>query len=327
MTRVLVTGGAGYIGSHMVRVLARAGHHVVVLDDLSSGHADAVPAGTRLVRADVRSTGEVTALLRDEKIDSVFHFASRIQVGESVREPRLYWQGNLAAGVALLDAVLDAGVRRFILSSTAAVYGDPIRVPIDEDHPTAPVNPYGETKLALERVLASYARAYGLTYVALRYFNAAGADVEAGLDERHDPETHLVPLVLDAAIGARALTVFGDDYATEDGTCVRDYIHVTDLARAHLSALAHLERGGESGAFNLGTGRGHSVREVIGAAQRVTGNTIPYGVGARREGDPPVLVASPARAMKVLGWSPERPALDDIVADAWAVRRRAPRPT
>jgi UDP-glucose-4-epimerase GalE len=202
------------------------------------------------------------------------------------------------------------------------VYGDPIRVPIDEDHPTVPVNTYGETKLALERVLSSYARAYGLKYAALRYFNAAGADVEAGLGERHDPETHLVPIVLEAALGKRKLTVFGDDYATEDGTCVRDYIHVSDLARAHLAALAYLDRGGESGAWNLGTGRGHSVREVISAAERVTGRSIRYAMGPRRAGDPPVLVASPERAKKTLGWSPERPHLEDILRDAWSWHAR-----
>ena len=319
---VLVTGGAGYIGSHMVHVLRRAGHSVAVLDDLSAGHADAVPAGTRLVTADVRARDVVLPLLRDEKIEAIFHFASRIQVGESVRDPRLYFRDNLAAGVMLLESALDAGVLRFVLSSTAAVYGDPIRVPIDEEHPTLPVNPYGETKLMLERVLHTYAGAYGMKYAALRYFNASGADVEAGLGERHDPETHLVPLVLEAALGKRALTVYGDDYPTPDGTCIRDYIHVRDLAKAHLAALAYLDAGGESGAFNLGTGEGHSVREVIACAERVTGKKIPFTIGARRAGDPPVLVASPARAQRVLGWSAERPALEDIVRDAWSWHAR-----
>ncbi len=320
---VLVTGGAGYIGSHMVRVLIDAGHDVIVLDDLSAGHADAVPAGTRLVRADIRDGAVVLALLRDEKIDAIFHYASRIQVGESVRDPRLYFRDNLAAGVLLLESALDAGIRRFVLSSTAAVYGDPIRVPIDEEHPTVPVNPYGETKLMLERVLSSYARAYGMRYAALRYFNASGADVNAGLGERHDPETHLIPIVLEAALGKRELTIFGKDYATDDGTCVRDYVHVMDLARAHLAALAYLDRGGESGAFNLGTGHGHSVREVIASAERVTGRKIRYAVGPRREGDPPVLVASNERAKRVLGWSPRRSSLDDIVRDAWSWHSRA----
>jgi UDP-glucose-4-epimerase GalE len=319
--KVLVTGGAGYIGSHMVRELLRAGHAVVVLDDLSAGHEDAVPKGTPFVRADVRAREIVLPLLRSEQFGAIFHFASRIQVGESVRDPRLYWRDNLVAGIALLESALDAGIPRFVLSSTAAVYGDPTRVPLGEDHPTAPVSPYGETKLALERVLASYAQAYGLRWAALRYFNAAGADVAAGLAERHDPETHLVPLVLDAALGKHELTVFGDDYETPDGTCVRDYVHVMDLAKAHLAALAHLDRGGESGAFNLGTGRGHSVREVIAAAERVTGRPIRWKVGPRRAGDPPVLVASPVRAKEVLGWSPDRPKLDDIVKDAWSTRK------
>jgi UDP-glucose-4-epimerase GalE len=315
---VLVTGGAGYIGSHMVRVLARAGHRVVVVDDLSSGHAETIPPGVRFVKSDVRAHDVVLPLLRDEKIDSVFHFASRIQVGESVRDPRLYFRDNLAAAVSLLEAVLDARVRSFILSSTAAVYGEPIRVPIDEEHPTSPLNPYGETKLGIEKMLAAYAGAYGLRYAALRYFNAAGAD--EGLAERHDPETHLIPLVLNAAVDGRPMTIFGEDYATEDGTCIRDYIHVLDLARAHLAALDHLEKGGASGVFNLGTGRGHSVREVIACAERVTGRKVPVVVGPRRPGDSPVLVASPERAKGVLGWSAQRPALEDIVRDAWISR-------
>ena len=317
MINVLVTGGAGYIGSHMARVLQKTGHGVVVLDDLSTGHEDTVPPGVTFVKADIRDRARVTRLIREHGVTAVFHFASRIQVGESVRDPRLYWRDNLAASVELLESVLDEGVKRFVLSSTAAVYGDPIRVPIDEEHPQSPVNPYGSTKLALERVLASYSAAYGLGYVALRYFNAAGADVAAGLSERHDPETHLIPLVLDAALGRKPITVFGEDYATPDGTCVRDYIHVNDLAEAHLAALAYLDRGGESGAFNLGTGVGHSVREVIACVKRVTGREVPTTMGARRAGDPPVLVASPERAKRLLGWAPRRPSLDEIVRDAW----------
>ena len=236
---VCVTGGAGYIGSHMVRVLRRAGHGVVVVDDLSAGHADALPKDVPLVKADVRDRDAVSRALRDHAVEAVLHFASRIQVGESVVKPLLYWRDNLAAGIALVETALEANVKHFVLSSTAAVYGDPIRTPIDEDHPTAPVNPYGETKLGLERMLADYARAYGVKYAALRYFNASGADVEAGIGERHDPETHLIPIVLEAALGKRAhVSVFGDDYPTPDGTCVRDYIHVMDLAEAHLAALA-----------------------------------------------------------------------------------------
>jgi len=303
----------------MVRALVREGHDVVVIDDLSSGHAEAIPAGVTFVRADVRDRALVGKALRDHGVRAIFHFASRIQVGESVVHPRLYYKDNLSAAIELLESALDAGVARFVLSSTAAVYGDPVRTPIDEDHPTNPVNPYGETKLAIERMLASYARAYGLRYAALRYFNAAGADVAEGIGERHDPETHLVPIVLEAALGRRAhVTVFGDDYETPDGTCVRDYVHVNDLADAHLAALAYLDGGGESGAFNLGTGAGHSVREVIDAAQRVSGREVPVVMGARRAGDPPILVASPARAERVLAWRATRSSLDAILADAWA---------
>jgi UDP-glucose 4-epimerase len=316
---VLVTGGAGYIGSHMVRALVGAGHRVVVVDDLSSGFIDAVAPEATFVCADVRAA-TVGEILRDHAIEAVFHFASRIQVGESVTHPRLYFRDNLAAAVQLCEQVLDAKVGYFVLSSTAAVYGVPLRTPLDEEHPTVPVNPYGETKLAIERMLASYGRAYGLRYAALRYFNAAGA--EPGLAERHDPETHLIPLVLDAALGRRPnVTIFGDDYATPDGTCVRDYIHVKDLAQAHLAALVHLERGGESGAFNLGTGHGHSVREVIETTKRVTGVSIPVVMGTRREGDPPVLVAGADRARAVLGWEPSCSSLERIVEDAWRARR------
>ncbi len=319
--RVLVTGGAGYIGSHMVRALAREGHAVVVVDDLSAGFRDALPKDVPLVEADVRDRKAVTDALREHRATAILHFASRIQVGESVVHPRLYWRDNLAATVELLEAALDAKVEHFVLSSTAAVYGDPERTPIDEDHPTRPVSPYGDTKLAVERMLASYARAYGLRYAAMRYFNAAGADVEAGLDERHDPETHLLPIVLDAALGRRpGVTVFGDDYATPDGTCIRDYIHVCDLADAHLAALEHLDKGGEGGAFNLGTGHGHSVREVLDVAHSVSGRAIAASVGPRRAGDPPVLVASCERATRVLGWRPQRSSLERIVRDAWAVR-------
>jgi UDP-glucose 4-epimerase len=319
--RILVTGGCGYIGSHMVRVLRRARHEVIVLDDLSSGDAATVPAGVDLVVGNVRDHALVTPLLRDRSVEAIFHFASRIQVGESVVDPRLYFRDNLGAAIDLLESALDAGVGRFVLSSTAAVYGSPVRVPLDEDHPLDPINPYGETKLAIERMLARYATAYGLKYAALRYFNAAGGLADEGLGERHVPETHLIPLVIDAATGARpAITVFGTDYPTPDGTCIRDYIHVADLAEAHLAALDHLERGGPSLAFNLGTGQGHSVREVIQAVESVSGRKVPVVFGARRDGDPPVLVASAKRAEGVLGWRARRPSLREIVADAWACR-------
>ncbi len=319
--RVLVAGGAGYIGSHMARVLLRAGHDVVVVDDLSSGHRDAVPTGAVFVEAGVADRARIGEALRAHGVEAILHFAARIQVGESVVDPRRYYEGNVAASIALLDSALDAGVKRFVLSSTAAVYGDPVRVPIDEDHPTSPINPYGDTKLAIERMLASYGRAYGLRWAALRYFNAAGADVESGLDERHDPETHLVPIVVDVALGRReSVTVFGNDYDTPDGTCVRDYIHVLDLCEAHLVALEHLDAGGEGGAFNLGTGEGHSVAEVVDVVQRVSGREVRVVHGPRRAGDPPRLVASPERAARVLGWRAKRGRLEDIVRDVWQVR-------
>jgi UDP-glucose 4-epimerase len=326
---VLVTGGAGYIGSHMVRCLRLAGREVVVLDDLSTGHRDAIPGDVPFVEGDIASTKVVGELVREHGVDSIVHFAAKIQVGESVVNPRLYYTGNLAATIALLESALSLDVKAFILSSTAAVYGHPETDPIPEDEPTRPINPYGETKLAVEKMLASYAHAYGLRYAALRYFNAAGADAESGLGERHEPESHLIPLVLDAASGLRdAITVFGRDYPTPDGTCIRDYIHVMDLAEAHLAALDHLRGGGESGAFNLGTGRGHSVREVIETCRRVSGREIPVRVGDRRPGDPPSLVASPRRAERAFGWKAKRSDLESIVRDAWrfheALRARTP---
>lgn len=319
--RVLVTGGAGYIGSHMALVLLRAGHEVVVVDNLSTGHRDAVPDGAAFVEASVADRVRVGEVLRVHGVEAILHFAGRIQVGESVSDPRRYYEGNLAAGIALVDCALDAGVKRFVLSSTAAVYGDPVSVPIDEDHPTSPINPYGDTKLALERMLAAYGRAYGLRWAALRYFNAAGADVGAGLDERHDPETHLLPIVVDVALGRReAVTVFGRDYDTPDGTCIRDYVHVLDLCDAHLVALEHLASGREGGAFNLGTGEGHSVAEVVETVRRVSGREVRVVQGPRRPGNPPRLVASPERAARVLGWRARRVRLEDIVRDVWQVR-------
>jgi UDP-glucose 4-epimerase len=318
---VLVTGGCGYVGSHMVRALVGAGHRVVVLDDLSHGHRETVPVGVDLVVGDVRDRAKVMPVLTDGGIGAIFHFAARIEVGESMVHPRLYFRDNLGASIELLESALDAKVSRFVLSSTAAVYGSPLRIPIDEDHPQGPISPYGETKLAIERILARYGAAYGLRWAALRYFNAAGGLPGLGLGERHEPETHLIPLVLDAALGKRPqITVFGTDYPTPDGTCVRDYVHVADLAHAHLLALDYLEAGGSSGAFNLGTGEGHSVRQVIDEVERVAGRRVPVAIGPRREGDPPVLVASPERANRVLGWRATRSSLEQIVRDAWACR-------
>lgn len=321
--RILVTGGAGYIGSHMVARLMKTAHEVIVVDDLSSGHRSSVPESIPFERADVADQKSMAALLDGRHVDAIFHFASRIQVGESVRDPRLYYKGNLEVGISLLESALGAGVGIFILSSTAAVYGDPLRVPIDESHPTVPVNPYGETKLAIERMLASYSRAYGVRYAALRYFNAAGAGTEPYLGERHKPETHLIPIVLEAALGRRKrVEVFGRDYDTPDGTCIRDYIHVVDLCEAHLAALDYLASGGQSGAFNLGTGQGHSVEQVMESARRVTGRSIPVVYGPRRAGDPPRLIAAVDHAERVLGWRAKRPSLEEIMRDAWQFHAR-----
>ncbi len=324
--RTLVTGGAGYIGSHMVKTLLEAGHQVVVVDDMSTGHRDAVPAGVPFVLADIGSTKDMADVLRDHHIEAVLNFAAKIRVEQSTTEPRMYWKGNLVATLALLDAVLDAGetVRAFVQSSTAAVYGTPDEVPIDEDHPKRPVNPYGETKLAVERALEAYGTAHGLRWAALRYFNAAGADHEAGLGERHEPETHLIPIVLEVAAGTRAaLNVYGTSWPTPDGTCLRDYIHVTDLAEAHLAAVEHLAKGGAPGAFNLGTGQGHSIREVVEVARRVTGRPIATVDAPPRAGDPAALVAKVDRAANVLGWRAKRSDLSRIVSDAWAWKLRA----
>ena len=324
--RTLVTGGAGYVGSHMVKTLVEHGHQVVVVDDMSAGHRDAVPAGVPFVLADVASTTDMAAVLRDHHIEAVLHFAAKSLVEQSVAEPRIYWKNNVVGTLALLDAVLDAGttIRAFVQSSTAAVYGTPDEVPIDEEHPKRPTNPYGETKLAVERALEAYGRAHGLRWAALRYFNAAGADHEAGLGERHEPETHLIPIVLDVASGEReSLSIYGTAWPTPDGTCVRDYVHVVDLCEAHLAALEYLAKGGDSGAFNLGTGQGHSVREIVEVARNVTGRAIATVDAPPRAGDPAVLVAKVERAAAVLGWRARRTELSRIVGDAWAWKQRA----
>ncbi len=316
--RLLVTGGAGYVGGVVAAQLVEAGHEVTVLDDLSRGWRDGVPDGAAYVAGDVAAkAGEVLAA---GGYDGVLHFAAKSLVGESVEDPRAYWEANVGGTLALLAAMREHRVPRLVFSSTAAVYGDPETVPIPEDAPCRPTNPYGASKLAVDHAIAGYARAYGFAAVSLRYFNVAGAYGRYG--ERHDPETHLIPLVLQAAAGQRdAITVYGTDYPTPDGTCVRDYIHVADLARAHLLALDALGGTIEPGTwrvYNLGNGDGFSVRQVIEAAERVTGRAIPVKEGARRPGDPAVLVASSARARTELGWVPERPALADMIADAWA---------
>lgn len=311
--RILVTGGAGYIGSHAVRALRRAGHNPVVFDNLSRGFERLV-WGYPLIRGDIGDRGAVLRSVRG--CDAIMHFAAFALVGESVENPRLYYNNNVEKALVLLNTTLDAGVRWFIFSSTCAVYGVPETMPITEDARRAPVNPYGTTKLLLEKALESYSRAYGLRYVALRYFNACGADENAECGELHDPETHLIPNALRAAAGEQPLRLFGSDYPTPDGTCIRDYIHVSDLADAHVAALEYLARGGHSQALNLGTGRGTSNREIVAEVERVTGRRVPLEIAPRRPGDPPILFADPTRASKVLGWKAKRD-LNTITTTAW----------
>jgi UDP-glucose 4-epimerase len=314
---ILVTGGAGYIGSHALVELASAGFRPVTLDNLSEGHRDAVLEGPLEV-GDLGDEGFVEGLFDRYEFRAVMHFASRCYVGESVRNPRLYYEQNVGNALTLLRVMLRHEVRAFILSSTCATYGNPLRIPIDESHPQDPVNPYGETKYFIERILRQYDRAYGLRHVNLRYFNAAGAAADSRIGEAHDPETHLIPLILEAGLGKRErVEVFGKDYPTADGTCIRDYIHVVDLAKAHIRALEWLLSGKPSDAFNLGTGRGYSVLEMIETARRVTGREIPVRFGDRRAGDPPELVADPSKALKELNWKAECSDLQEIFETAW----------
>ncbi|WP_232823709.1 UDP-glucose 4-epimerase GalE [Salinicola sp. CPA57] len=320
MKPVLIIGGCGYIGSHMVKQLTTAGHRVVVLDDLSTGFENAiVEDNVRLVIGDVGDRRLLDSLFSDEKFDGVLHFASLIQVGESVVEPARYYRSNVAKTLTLLEAMVEHDVGPLIFSSTAAVFGEPEYSPIDEGHRQAPINPYGASKYMVERMLEDFDRAYGLKSVALRYFNAAGADPEGHIGERHDPETHLIPLALHAVLGARPpLKVFGRDYPTKDGTCIRDYIHVTDLAEAHLRALEYLWAGNPTTRFNLGNGNGFSVQAVLDAVERVTGQPVPYEDAPRRAGDPANLVADSRAAKSILGWNPRYADIDTIVAHAWA---------
>jgi UDP-glucose 4-epimerase len=320
--KVLVTGGAGYIGSHMLKALSARGAEVVVFDNLSSGRREAV--GSReLVIGDINSSADLRTLFSRFSFDAVMHFASLIQVGESMQRPDLYYRTNITGSLNLLDAMHAAGVKRFIFSSSAAVFGEPRYTPIDEAHPKDPLNPYGFSKLAVERALGDYSSAYGLQSVSLRYFNAAGADPDGELGECHDPETHLIPLILQAASGRRpAITIFGTDYPTPDGTCIRDYIHVTDLCQAHLLALEFLANNARSAAYNLGNNQGFSVRQIIDTAERVTGKRIPVNVGGRRPGDPAVLVANSGKAVAELGWRPKYQALETIIGHAWAWEQR-----
>ncbi|MGB9861034.1 MAG: UDP-glucose 4-epimerase GalE [Candidatus Bipolaricaulaceae bacterium] len=314
---ILVTGGAGYIGSHTVKELLRAGYEVVVLDDLSSGHRELVLT-EHFVQADVRDRKALRAAFRRYPIRAVMHFAALTSVPESVADPGRYYEVNLLGTLNLLEAMREFGVKTIVFSSSAAVYGDPQKIPIPEDHPTRPKSPYGRTKLMVEEILCDYARAYGFSYVSLRYFNAAGSDPAGRIGEWHEPERHLIPIVLEAALGKRPyVEIFGTDYETPDGTGVRDYIHVVDLAQAHVLALRYLEAGGKSGIYNLGIGRGYSVREVIEVCRKVTGREIPVREGPRRPGDPAVLVADPTRAQEELGWKPVYTALEPLVETAW----------
>lgn len=325
MPRYLVVGGAGYVGSHLVAELLARGADVTVLDDLSTGHAAAVLAPAHLVRASLANQAEVDAVLAGGPFHAVFHFAALSLVGDSMREPLRYLRRNIGDGLTLIDACIRHGVPNFVLSSTAALFGGAGNAPIAEATAIDPGSPYGESKWALERALAWASRIHNLRYAALRYFNAAGADAAGRLGEDHAPETHLIPLTIDAALGRRPpLTVFGTDYATADGTAIRDYVHVTDLATAHLAALAQLETGRDA-VFNLGTGTGHSVREVIAAVERVSGRRVPHTLGPRRPGDPAVLVASSAAITAATGWQPDRRGLDEIVGTALAWREAHPR--
>ena len=323
MGAVLVTGGAGYIGSHAVKALADAGLDVVVLDSLVAGHRGAIP-GAPFVEADIADTAIVRETIRRYQVTAVMHFAAFLSVSESVRAPARYYRNNVRHALALLDTLIEESVTRIVFSSTAAVYGDPVHSPIREDHPTQPINVYGQTKLIIEKALAHYASAYGLCSVSLRYFNAAGADPSGTIGEDHDPEIHLIPKALAAARDNGTIEIYGTDYPTRDGTCERDYVHVSDLANAHVLALQRLEKGPLAAAYNLGNGRGHSVREVIAAAERVTGQAVRQKTADRRPGDPAFLLASSQKARTELGWTPQFEGLDAIVQTAWNWHRTHP---
>jgi UDP-glucose 4-epimerase len=324
--RILVTGGAGYIGSVVASELVEAGNEVVVYDNLSTGNFRAVPKGARLVTGELSDRDRLSALIREQKVEAVMHFAASIEAGESMKVPEKFFRNNTANTLTLLETILECAVSRLVFSSTAALYGNPDRTPIEEDDPLNPTNAYGESKLLVERMLAWFHRIHGLRYVSLRYFNAAGATGERGED--HSPESHLIPLVLQVALGQRkSISIFGTDYSTPDGTCIRDYIHIADLASAHLLALNRLGRdtAPERLIYNLGSGRGFSVREVLAVARSVTGMPIPFQECPRRDGDPPVLVASSDRIKKELHWEPKFSRLEDIVSSAWSWRQLHPR--
>jgi UDP-glucose 4-epimerase len=323
---VLVVGGAGYIGSHCVRQLLAAGHRPVVLDNLSFGHRAAVPAGVPLVVCEMSDVGQVRQALREHRIDLVRHFAAFINVGESVQQPLRYYRNNVVATLGLLEAMLAEGVKRLVFSSTCATYGIPSRMPMDETLPQLPINPYGQTKLDVENALRALARSDGLSFAAFRYFNAAGASEDGSIGEDHSPESHLIPLAVAAALGrGPALKVFGDDYPTPDGTCLRDYVHVDDLARAHIAVFDKLAAAGVSLFYNLGTGQPTSVREVLASVAKATGRPVPHDFAPRREGDPPALYADPAKARRELGWEPKHSSIDSLVATAVRWHQSHPR--
>lgn len=324
MPKVLVTGGAGYIGSITSHLLARRRYGVIVVDDLSRGHEHNV-AGLPFQKLNLADTLGLADLLARERIDAVVHFAGYIAVGESTKKPELYFSNNVGGTLSLLNAMASTGVKRLVFSSTAAVYGTPEVLPIPEDAPFAPVSPYGESKVMVETMLRWLDRCSGLRSIALRYFNACGSDPESGLGEEHNPETHLIPLLLQAVVSGNPITIFGDDYDTADGTCIRDYIHVTDLAEAHVLALEKLLAGGGSDAVNVGTGVGHSVMEVVRAVEEVTGRTAPFEMGARRAGDAAALVANSDKLQRSMGWKPKFRELADIVATAWQFEKNRTR--
>ena len=321
---VLVTGGAGYIGSHTAKALRLAGYPVVIFDNLSAGHREAA-LGAPLVEGDIRDVDAVRRAIRDTGAAAVMHFAARLIVFESMTDPAGYYDNNVRGTLATLEAMAAERCGAFVFSSTCAVYGEPTQVPLVETHPTAPINPYGQTKLTVEQALPHYERAYGIRSVRLRYFNAAGADPDGELGEDHEPEIHAIPRAFDAAAGGPPFEIFGEDYPTPDGTCLRDYVHVTDLADAHIRALGRLEQGGASATYNIGTEKPSSVREVLAAVEKAIGRPVPYRSAPRRAGDPAVLYASAARIRSELGWVPQRPALDTIVGDAWRWHSAHPR--
>ena len=328
MSAVLVTGGAGYIGSHAVKALRKAGHRVVIYDNLSAGHREAAyragGGAAELVEGDIGDTARVRNTIETHGIDSIMHFAAWLSVPDSVRDPAGYYRNNVLGALSVLDAMIATGTKHFVFSSTCAVFGNALETPITETHPRRPINAYGESKLTIECALPHYERAYGLRSIALRYFNAAGADPDGELGEHHNPEIHVIPRAIDAAYGRGTFQVFGEDYDTPDGTCLRDYIHVNDLASAHLLALDALKKGAASTAYNLGNGRPTSVRDILNSVERVTGRAVPYTAGPRRDGDPPALYSGSTRARTELGWVPQFEDVDTIVETAWKWRDRHP---